>query len=1074
VRVRPKTSAAKLIAFGVPFALAALALSASALTVSIGSPTAGTWTASPTTTIAGVASAPTTDRRVLDLSGDLAGGTEINVSNANDRVSLDIPVSETYRYTQNFTGLDLSPTIDGHWMGDLNGSFWQVTSLGSLSASPPSLGHSGTATEHVYWVTLLPGALLDGYVAFNFLCQANAAIDVWASSGGSPGNRTSILSSTGTASSAFYYNLTSILPGTKAVYLHIQVGASSSTNSFCALDDFEFVGVVDTSSASTTSSFSDDFTSGANAVWNGYEGFWAVGSPSGVSDTPPALHHLGQPSTSVRANWASASPILGATLTFDYQCQANGAIQAYISQDGQSETRVLNSARGAAHTAFSYNATALLRGGTAAYLRFASDATGSPSESCGVDDVVWSWNVTGYLSPSYTGSYTSPVIDLGAAGTLTTADWVAVTPAASAVAVSFRSSSNNVSYSPWVPLPSSGSSVATTGVRYGQFRVDFSSTANRAIPYVDRLGLNFSAIVRVEVSVNGGAWSPATGTSAWNATVALAGGSNNITARVTDSTGATAQSVVEVFRDTFPPSAPPAPTGPSVTNLTSVTWTWGPATDVGLGVDHYLVDVGLFPGGFELGAGLLAPSTTFTMTGLPDQVTAYATVWAVDAAGLTSLLASTSAGTLIDRTAPGAPSLSPQPAFTAAGALTWAWSAPAEAGSGVASYLVRVGSTPGGAEYETVSLTARNHTYSAGVSGSSYYLSVAALDLAGNLGAFATAPAVTVDQAPPTSPAPVTGPGAVTNSTALTWSWADSTDALSGVLHYFVTIGTTPGGSEVSAVAWPSTTYTAASVVPGARYYFEVRAVDGAGNAGPAGIATATLVDVEAPSAPAVDAVAAFVAASALTLTWNASIDAPSDNASGIDHYLVRTSDGTTTADTTVTGLDASVPLSDGTHYTVLVAAVDLAGNVGPSSSVSFTSDRSGPSPPTGLRLAVSSPDGPVFQASWNGTADNGSGVKEYRISIGTTPGGTDIANGRIVSTGTSEKWSGSFGTTYFVTLWAVDNLGNAGPSASLTEGIKAERPTAGGGGFLPGFEVAAALAAVGAAAILATRRRRD
>ena len=1056
-----------------PLALAALSLSGAALTVTIGGPTAGTWTASSSIDVNGTAGAPNPDRAVLDFTGDFAGGTEINVTTSGDRVSLAIPTAEVYRYSQNFTGMVGSASIDRHWMWNLTGTAWEVLDDASLAAFPPSLGHSGTTSEHIFWNTLLPGAVYEGIVGFSWACQANAQIDVWASSGGAPNNETSIFNYSGTGASAFSYNFTALLSGATSLYFHFRVGASSLTSSFCSVDDFAVVATVDTSQAARTQSFNDSFSAGVRAVWNTYEGNWAHGSPSGVSDSPPALYHGGTATTSVWANWASATPIISAALSFHYQCEANGALQAYLSTDGLTETRILSGPRGANHTAFVYNATSLLAGSSAAFLRIASDSTSASANLCGFDDVFFNGSVTGFLYAPYSGAYTSPPIDLGGDADLTTADWVATVPPVSSLAVSFRSSANGVAYSSWAAVPSSGSSVAASGVRFVQFRLDFVSAGLRAVPSVDRIAVNYSALARVEVSVNGGPWAVATGTAAWTANVALAGGSNNITARVTDSTGATTQSVVQVWRDTFPPGLPGKPAGPAVTNLSEATWSWTAASDFGLGVDHYLVDVGLTPGGAELGGGFQTSSLSFTRTGLPDNVRVFATVWAVDLAGLVSELGATSDGTLVDRTAPGAASIAAAPAFTQNDSITWTWSAAPEVGAGVASYMVRVGSTAGGSDAATATTAALTYTFTGGVSGSSYHFSVAAVDLAGNVGAFASAPSVTVDQAPPSAPSAVTAPGAVTNSTALTWSWGASTDALSGVDHYRVFLGTSAGASNVDSSSWAGTSYTAASVSPGARYYFEVRAVDRAGNVGPAAIAAAVLIDVEAPSAPIADTVSSYVAQATLAVTWNASVDGPAANASGIDHYLVRVSDGTSVEVTAVSGLEAAVPLTDGVHYTVSISGVDLAGNEGPTSSISFTSDRSGPLAPNGLKVVILQPDGPTLQASWNGTSDTGSGVKEYRISIGTTPGGTDVANGRIV-TGTNERWTGTFGTTYFVTVWAVDNLGNAGASSATTEGVTPQRPGAGGGGLLPGPGAAAALAAVFAAsAIVAVRRRK-
>jgi hypothetical protein len=1059
------------VAVALPFALACLTLSASALTITIGAPSAGAWTGSDTAGVTGTASGPTTDRRVLDTTADFAGGAEINVSTAGNKVTLVPPANQTYRYFQDFTGLVNASHIDEHWIWNLTGLFWQVSNIGSLSSTPPSLAHSGIAPEYVFWNSLLPGGLLDGRLSFRYLCQANGFLNAWVSPDGSASNLTPILSTAVAGQTTLDYNLTASFAGARALYVKFVVGASMAGSSFCSIDDFEVVANTSISGASRVT-FLDDFTPGANMVWNGWEGYWAVGSGTGTSDTLPSLYHIATGTTSVIANWGSASPIVNATLSFHYMCEVNAALQAYIGTSASSESRILNGARGAAHTVFSINATPYLAGGKGVYLRFASDATTTPNYFCGVDDVAFSWNVTGYLNYTYTGIYASPSVDLGYAATLTTADWVATVPANSALFVSFRSSTNNVSYSGWQLLAASGAAVSPTGARFVQFRVDFTSIGGVALAAVDRLGVNFSAIAKVELSVNGGAWANATGADVWNGTVSLAGGSNNITARVTDSTGATASSVVQVFRDTFNPGTPGKPVGPAVTNLTSATWTWSAAADVGLGVDHYLVDVGLTPLGQELGAAISAPSTTYTFAGLPDNVRVFLTVFAVDGAGLVSVAGSTSDATFVDRTAPGPVAIQSPSAFTRNSSISWSWAAATDFGSGVGAYQVSVGTTPGASDAAVATTTLTNFSFPNGQGGSTYYLSVSPIDIAGNIGPSSTAAGVTVDQAAPVGPAAITGPSPVTNSSTLAWSWPAATDALSGVDHYFVSVGTTAGGSDIAGLEWNATSYTVSFVPSGARYYFEVRAVDRAGNVGAPSTASLVLVDDAPPSAPAIHPVAAYIANLTQEIAWDASTDEPATNASGVDHYVVRVAQGASVNETTSNGLSFAVPLEDGARYTVSVTSVDRAGNEGPTSSATFTADRSGPAAPAGLKVVIVDATGPSFAASWDGTSDAGAGLKQYKVNIGTTPGGSQVASGRAVS-GTRAEWTGSFDTTYFVTVWGVDNLGNAGPTDSTTEGVVAKKPGTTGGGFLPGAEAGAALAALITVAAAASLRKR-
>jgi hypothetical protein len=1068
---RRRLSLASALAFGLPLAFALLTFSAAALTVTVGSPSAGTWTGSDTVGVTGTASGPNSDRRVLDTTADFAGGAEINVSTAANQVTLVPPANQTYRYFQDFTGLVNASHIDEHWIWNLTGLFWQVSNIAALSSTPPSLAHSGIAPEYVFWNTLLPGGLLDGRLSFRYMCQANGFLNAWASPDGSAANLTPILATALAGQTTLDYNLTSSFAGARALYVKFIVGASTAASSFCSIDDFEVVANTSISAASRVSFF-DDFTPGANMVWNGWEGFWAVGNATGTSDTLPSLYHLATGSTSVIANWGSATAIVNATLSFHYQCEANAALQAFLGTGASSESRILNGARGAGHTVFSINATPYLAGGKGVYLRFASDATSTPTYFCGVDDVAVSWNVTGFLPYTYTGIYSSPSVDLGYPAALTTADWVAAVPANSSISVSFRSSSNNVSYSAWQPLAASGAPVSPTGARFVQFRVDFTSFGGVALAVVDRLGVNFSALAKVELSVNGGAWATAVGTGVWNGTVALAGGSNNITARVTDSTGATASSVVQVSRDTFNPSSPGRPAGPAVTNLTSATWTWSAATDVGLGVDHYLVDVGLAPFGQELGATISTPGPTYTFTGLPDNVRVYLTAFAVDGAGLVSLAGNSSDATLVDRTAPGPVGIQPPPAFTRNNSISWSWAAATDFGSGVGAYLVSIGTTPGASDAAFATTTLTNFSFPNGQGGSTYFFTVAPIDNAGNVGPTSTAGGVTVDQTAPVGPGAVMGPAAVTNLSTLTWSWPAATDVLSGVDHYFVSVGTSAGGSDIAGLVWSAATYTVSFVPSGARYYFEVRAVDRAGNAGAPSTASPVLVDDAAPTAPVIHPVASFIANLTEEIAWDASTDQPPTNASGVDHYVIRIAQGAAVRETTSIGLSVIVPLDDGANYTVSVSSVDRAGNEGSISSVAFTADRSGPAAPAGLKLTVVDAAGPSFAATWDGTSDAGAGLKQYKVNIGTTPGGTQVAAGRAV-TGTRAEWTGSFDTTYYVTVWGVDNLGNAGPTNSTTEGVVAKKPGTTGGGFLPGLETGGALSAMFVVAVAASSRKR-
>ncbi|MEK7637261.1 MAG: fibronectin type III domain-containing protein [Patescibacteria group bacterium] len=75
-----------------------------------------------------------------------------------------------------------------------------------------------------------------------------------------------------------------------------------------------------------------------------------------------------------------------------------------------------------------------------------------------------------------------------------------------------------------------------------------------------------------------------------------------------------------------------------------------------------------------------------------------------------------------------------------------------------------------------------------------------------------------------------------------------------------------------------------------------------------------------------------------------------------------------------------------------------------------------------------------TLSANWTASTDTTSGLQKYQYAIGTTPGGIDVVGWTDNSTGTTvTKGSLSLasGTTYYVSVRAVDNAGNTGSSTS-------------------------------------------
>ncbi|HIA75805.1 MAG TPA: hypothetical protein EYN92_05195, partial [Dehalococcoidia bacterium] len=118
-----------------------------------------------------------------------------------------------------------------------------------------------------------------------------------------------------------------------------------------------------------------------------------------------------------------------------------------------------------------------------------------------------------------------------------------------------------------------------------------------------------------------------------------------------------------------------------------------------------------------------------------------------------------------------------------------------------------------------------------------YYASVQAQDMAGNMSDIYTGDGITIDQSGPE-------PGQVNDGSSqdIDWvnidysvdaNWTVFTDTLSGVVEYWISIGLTPG--QPNFMPWISngldTTFTAAQELSeGPTYYINIYAIDSVGN----------------------------------------------------------------------------------------------------------------------------------------------------------------------------------------------------------------------------------------------------
>ncbi len=361
--------------------------------------------------------------------------------------------------------------------------------------------------------------------------------------------------------------------------------------------------------------------------------------------------------------------------------------------------------------------------------------------------------------------------------------------------------------------------------------------------------------------------------------------------------------------DTTPPSTPTGLTTSGVTQ-TAATLSWTASTD-NVGVTGYR----LLQNGSQVGT---ATTTSFNFTGLTCATTYTLGVIAVDAAGNVSGTATANVATAAcpDTTAPSTPTGLTTSAVTQTQA-TLSWTASTD-NVGVTGYrLFR-----GGSQVGTSATT--SYSYTGLTCGTTYTLGVAAADAAGNASATATK-TVTTTACPDTTP-PSTPTGLATSAvgqTQATLSWTASTDNV-GVTGYRTFRGATQVGTPAT------TSYTFTGLTCGTTYTLGVAAADAAGNVSSTAttsVTTSACPDTTPPSTPT-GLTTGSPGQTSVALSWNGS----TDNVGVTGYRLFQNSSqvGTSISTSYIFG-----GLTCGTTYTLGVAAVDGAGNVSGTATVS-------------------------------------------------------------------------------------------------------------------------------------------
>lgn len=363
-----------------------------------------------------------------------------------------------------------------------------------------------------------------------------------------------------------------------------------------------------------------------------------------------------------------------------------------------------------------------------------------------------------------------------------------------------------------------------------------------------------------------------------------------------------------------------------------------------------------------------------------------------------------------DTTPPSAPATSATLSGATAARITWS---AATDDTGVVSYQVyRDGVLLAGVDGGTTGYSDGGLT-----DARSYSYTVTASDAAGNVSPQGAAAVVaTPDTTAPSAP---TGLTASATAGQVTLGWSDSSDNV-GVAGYLVA----RGGVPVATTTEPG--YVDSGLQDATAYQYTVTAVDAAGNTSAAATIGSTTLDATAPTVPT--GLAAVGGNRQVGLTWSSA----TDNA-GVTGYLLYRN-GVLVATTVSTGF-ADSGLGELTSYAYGVAAVDAAGNVGPTAAVTVTTlDTTAPTAPGSLTAKLS---GTSVALSWKAATDAG-GVTSYAV----------LRNGVQVTTTAALTYvdtSAPQGVPTVYTVRAADAAGNVGVvsnSATVTVADKT-RPTA-------------------------------
>lgn len=453
------------------------------------------------------------------------------------------------------------------------------------------------------------------------------------------------------------------------------------------------------------------------------------------------------------------------------------------------------------------------------------------------------------------------------------------------------------------------------------------------------------------------------------------------------------------------PSAPGAPVAVPGNGTAVVNWSAPPAN--GAGIDNYEVRIGEGPG------RAVGNVTGFTFDGLTNGEAVQFSVRAENSAGWGDWSAPSPA--VVPDVEPGRPA-APSVQF-ADRALLVSWAPPANEGSAILNYDIRIGG--GRSQVQRIG-NVSDFRWDGLENGVEYTFDVRAVNAKGE-GDWSTQSA---SEHPLTAPSAPGTPAGQRGDGYIDVAWQPGGNGGDAITQYEVQI--VSSGATASTTG---TTFRWANLPNGEPQQFQVRALN-RGGWGPFSSSSTPVTPCGNPTAPT--NVQAQRGDTQATVTW-AAADA---RGCAISNYQVTSSGGQSVS---VGGgaTTATVPgLANGTAYTFTVVATN---EVGPS-PVSGASNAVTPAgPPRATTITRATPDTGRVTVEWQRADDNGSAITTYQLSV--NGGGWEN-----VGTGTSTTRTGlANGTNYSFQMRAVNDVGT-GPGGNTVSARTPGEPAQVGG----------------------------